>query len=380
MDQLNRRISVIVYADIVGYSSMMQKDESEALLKLRHFEEVIESFSKKYEGEVVKAYGDGCLMLFPSALNAVKCAVEIQKALGEEPAVPLRIGIHIGEIVRKGHDVFGDGVNITSRIESMGVANSILVSAEIYFQIKNRPEIHTIKLGAFDFKNIERDIVLYAISNDGLAVPEGKEMQGKGKAKSPGPDHVSKQKVRPFRIALFAVLLAGALYASYQLWPAIFSDAENQHRGLIFATKVEANGQAIDPNNTFPQNITDFYAVFRSNMAPPGMKINVEEPVDGAYYAYLKVVDGSSISKFGWRWYREGQRVLEFEMDVKSGEGVWLQRYNYSGDGVFSGDFSPGRYTIVILIDGNPATSAELIITPSKMEESVDEVVQLIYQ
>ncbi|WP_297694943.1 adenylate/guanylate cyclase domain-containing protein [uncultured Eudoraea sp.] len=153
VDNLDRLISIIIYADIVGYSSMMQEDEELALSKLRHFEEVLKLQSKKYDGEIVKAYGDGCLMLFPSAVSAIKCAISIQNNLREEPYVPLRIGIHIGEIVRKGQDIFGDGLNIASRIESMGVANSVLISSDIYFQIKNHPEIKTVKLGDFAFKN-----------------------------------------------------------------------------------------------------------------------------------------------------------------------------------------------------------------------------------
>jgi len=183
MDNLDRHISVIIYADIVGYSSMMHEDEKLALSKLARFEEAIKQKSKTYGGEVVKAYGDGCLMLFPSAVGAINCAISIQKSLREEPKVPLRIGIHVGEIVRKGSDLFGDGVNIASRIESMGVSNSILISSDIYVQIKNQSEIRAVKIGDFAFKNIERNITLYGITNDDLTIPLLKNMTGKGTIK-----------------------------------------------------------------------------------------------------------------------------------------------------------------------------------------------------
>jgi len=211
MDTLDRLISIIIYADIVGYSSMMQADEELALSKLKHFEEVLNIQSKKYDGEIVKAYGDGCLMLFPSAVSAIKCAISIQHNLREAPFVPLRIGIHIGEIVRKDHDIFGDGLNIASRIESMGVANSVLISSDIYFQIKNHPEIKTVKLGDFAFKNIERDITLYAISNDELTVPLSTDMKGKGK-KSTSSSVFSNKKTRFLWIPIILILGALLLY------------------------------------------------------------------------------------------------------------------------------------------------------------------------
>jgi hypothetical protein len=160
---------------------------------------------------------------------------------------------------------------------------------------------------------------------------------------------------------------AGIIYLTYQGWFTDFLNARKPPpRGLIFATKIEANGQAIDPNTTFSQNITDLYAVFPSDMVPPGMKVNVESPKEGAYYSYLKVIDETSLSSFGWRWYFYGQEVNYYEMPVNSGgKNFWLQYSDYeSPGGIFNGKFVPGTYIIVILLDGNPAMSAELKIVP----------------
>ena len=135
---------------------------------------------------------------------------------------------------------------------------------------------------------------------------------------------------------------------------------------LVFATKVATNGQAIDPGKTFPRHIRDLYAVFRADMAPPGMKVNVGNPTTDAYYAYLKVKDNSPVSSFGWRWYHDGRVINEYETEVQPGDEIWLQRYDYSGDGIFGGDdLGPGTYTTGILLGGNPAMSAELTIKPS---------------
>jgi hypothetical protein len=137
----------------------------------------------------------------------------------------------------------------------------------------------------------------------------------------------------------------------------------NPPSGLVFATKIATNGQAIDPGTTFPSHVKNLYAVFRPDMAPPGMRVNVDNPTTGDYYAYLKVKEDSTVSSFGWRWYHKGRVVNEYGTEVQPGDEIWLQRYNYSEDGIFGGDdLGPGSYTIVILLGGNPAMSAELTI------------------
>ncbi len=94
------------------------------------------------------------------------------------------------------------------------------------------------------------------------------------------------------------------------------------------------------------------------------MQVTAGHPTPDAYYAYLKVKEDSSLSSFGWRWYRDGQAVNEHETAVQPGSEVWLQRYDYSGRGLFGGELGPGTYTVAILLGGNPAMSAELVITP----------------
>lgn len=135
--------------------------------------------------------------------------------------------------------------------------------------------------------------------------------------------------------------------------------------GLLFATRIAAHGQAIDPGTTFPTNITNLYAVFPKGGPPPGMLIDAENQQEGAYYAFLKVKPDTELSTFGWRWIMNGEIVNEYITTVGPNIGVWLQRYDYRGEGIFNGDpLSPGGYTIVILFGGNSALSAELTILP----------------
>ena len=108
-----------------------------------------------YEGEVLNDYGDGSLCNFSSAKQAIKCAIEIQQQLQADPVAPLRIGLHIGEIFFEGEKVLGDSVNVASRIQSLGQANTILFSREIFDKIRNQPEFKCVSLGLFHFKNVD---------------------------------------------------------------------------------------------------------------------------------------------------------------------------------------------------------------------------------
>ena len=99
-------------------------------------------------------FGDGTLSVFQSGVEAVECAIAIQRALQEGEPVPLRVGLHIGDIVFDGTDIYGDSVNLASRIESMGVAGGILISGTLNDELKNHQQISTKSLGVFGLKNI----------------------------------------------------------------------------------------------------------------------------------------------------------------------------------------------------------------------------------
>jgi serine/threonine protein kinase len=134
--------------------------------------------------------------------------------------------------------------------------------------------------------------------------------------------------------------------------------------GLMFATQVGPNGQAVDPGTRFPAKVKNLYAVFEPGKAPPGTRVNVDQPAKDAHYAYLKVKDDSPLSKVGWRWYRNNRVVNEYETQVQPGFEFWLQRFDYGEQGIFHDELGPGEYTVVILLGGNPALSTELQIDP----------------
>ena len=174
-----RQIAAIMFTDIVGYTALMQGDEEAALRARARHREVFKQQHHLHHGEIVQYYGDGTLSVFKSAMAATQCAIQIQTLLQQGDPVPLRIGLHLGDIVFNDTEVYGDAVNFASRIESMGAAGAILLSEKINDELKNQPSISTISLGHFELKNIARPVEVFAVTNKGIVVPQTIALKGK---------------------------------------------------------------------------------------------------------------------------------------------------------------------------------------------------------
>ncbi len=167
-----RKLAAIMFTDIQGYTSLMQHDESTAIKFREKHRSIFNESTKKFKGKILQYFGDGTLSIFDSAIEAVKCGIEMQLAFQEEPKIPVRIGIHIGDIIFSDEEIIGDGVNIASRIESLAVPGSVFISDKVYDEIKNQSSIQARLLKSFDLKNVDKPVEIYAISNKGLIVPE----------------------------------------------------------------------------------------------------------------------------------------------------------------------------------------------------------------
>jgi adenylate cyclase len=157
-----RKLSAIMFTDMKGYSKEMGHDEESTLKKIWRYEKAMKSIIKSHEGRVVKTIGDAIMGDFDSAVNAVKSAIEIQDLLKKED-IKIRIGIHIGDVIHKGGDVFGDGVNIASRIESICEPGQIYISEDVYNQVKGKVRVGFENLGSRPLKNIEFPPRVYKI-------------------------------------------------------------------------------------------------------------------------------------------------------------------------------------------------------------------------
>ena len=166
---------------MTGYTALMQQDEQEAIVKRKRLKEVLESTLHKFNGKILQYYGDGSLSIFKSAIDAVGCAINIQHQLKTNPSVGLRIGIHTGDVSVEDETIYGDGVNLASRIESIAVSGSIFISEKVYDELKNQGDIQVRELGVFEFKNVKNPVRVYAIANSGIVVPNRADLTGKMK-------------------------------------------------------------------------------------------------------------------------------------------------------------------------------------------------------
>lgn len=179
MNNQTRKLSAIMFSDMVGYTGLMQEDEKRAMEARDRYRKVLEENIEKHQGKILQYYGDGALSIFGSAIQSALCAAEIQKELLANPKVALRIGIHSGDIVYDNVGVYGDGVNIASRIESLSIPGAVLISEKIFDDIKNHSSLPAEFLGSFKLKNVKAPVKIYALTNTGLNIPTQQELKEK---------------------------------------------------------------------------------------------------------------------------------------------------------------------------------------------------------
>ncbi len=212
----NRQLAAIMFSDIAGYTAMMQADETLGRKKAQRYRQVLQEQAEAHNGEVLQHYGDGSLSIFGSAVEAARCAKEIQLQLQEAPQVSLRIGIHIGDIVRDGEEIYGDGVNLASRVESLGVPGAVLMTKRVIHDVRSHPDLPTVSLGKFEFKNSAEPIEVFALTSEGLAIPDAKSLSGKGQRL---PDQPARSKIfmRGLVYGFLGVTVGALLWLGYAM-------------------------------------------------------------------------------------------------------------------------------------------------------------------
>jgi class 3 adenylate cyclase len=169
-DTEQRKLAAIMFTDMVGYSTLAQRDDKLALELLEEHRQLLREIFPRFNGTEIKTIGDAFLIEFNSALEAAQGAIEIQRTLAKrnhdvtsDRRIELKIGIHIGDVVHRGGDVYGDGVNIASRIEPLAGAGGICVSMDVERQIRNALEARFEKLAPTELKNISVPMDLFRI-------------------------------------------------------------------------------------------------------------------------------------------------------------------------------------------------------------------------
>jgi class 3 adenylate cyclase len=176
---LDRRLVAVMFTDMAGYTALLQTDERLAIDRRERYWDALERHHEAFGGTIVQRLGDGSMSMFPSSLAAVQAAVAAQQELAPQNVL-VRIGVHSGEVVVEPERLTGDAVNVAARIESFAVPGGVLLSDAAYEQIKNRSDVITVPLGRFRLKNVGRPFELFAVSADGLVVPDARALEGKG--------------------------------------------------------------------------------------------------------------------------------------------------------------------------------------------------------
>src|SRR6266513_3135435 len=212
-DSEQRKLAAIMFTDMVGYSALAQSDDKLALELLEEHRELLREIFPRFNGTEIKTIGDGFLVEFNSALEAAQCAIAIQRALAKRDAdapaerqIQVKIGIHIGDVVHRGGDVYGDGVNIASRIEPLADAGGICVSMDVERQIRNALETRFEKLATTELKNISVSMDLFRI-----VLPWERPSPTAAKSET------GTRSRRIFTTSIAIVLLSAGLLG-YQLW------------------------------------------------------------------------------------------------------------------------------------------------------------------
>src|SRR5437870_2937686 len=208
-----RKLAAIMFTDMVGYSALSQRDEKLAQELLEEHRRLLREIFPRFNGTEIKTIGDAFLVEFGSALEAAQCAIEIQRTLAKRDAdasadrqIQVRIGVHIGDVVHRGGDVYGDGVNIASRIESLAAPGGICISMDVERQIRNALEARFEKLAPTELKNISVPMDLFRI-----VMPWERDTRLTTEPQK--TEHGATTRRMPWHEVVLALLLVAALIA-----------------------------------------------------------------------------------------------------------------------------------------------------------------------
>lgn len=324
----DHQLAAIMFTDIAGYTAIMQEDEQKAINIIKKYNHVISKLVSTYHGKILNDYGDGNLCVFSSANDAALCALAIQKQLHFDPEVPLRIGLHIGEYFMEGEKALGDGVNVASRIQSQGQANTILFSEEIQHIIKNNKNFQWISIGKFNFKNVTKPLELFAMTNEGLDVPNQK-ITGKFSEKVKSGLQITLLLV----IGVLLLLLIPFIYR-YVKTNEMLNSEEKSIAVLAFADMSSDHSQEY-----LGEGISE--AIINTLTQIKGLKVigrtssfsfkgkNMDLKMIGRRLKVNTLLEGS-VQRSG-----DSLRIFAQLIDASDGSHVWSKKYDKSMDGIF---------------------------------------------
>ena len=357
------QLAAIMFTDIEGYTALMQKDEVQAIEFRSRHREVFNAITKKYHGKILQYYGDGTLSTFTSAIDAVRCGIEMQSAFRAAPQIPVRIGIHTGDIIVSKEDIIGDGVNVASRIEALAAAGSIFISEKVYDEVKNQSGIQTTSMGFFELKNVDKPLEVFAINNPGLVVPESEHKQQK---ELPREIQESRRKDKKFGVTwifiFLTAILTGYLLYSTDFFGTISRSTPANDPGITkksIAVLPFINDSA-DSSNVYIinglmestlnslQKIEDLRVISRTSVEK--YRHNTKTTPEIAQELNVKYIVEGSGQKIG------DQILLNIQLiDAQSDKHLWSEQYNREAKDIFD---------LQIEVAKSIAAEIEVFITP----------------
>ena len=225
MTEQKRQLQAIMFTDIIGFTKMMGSDSKKALNLVSDNRALQKPLIEQHGGKWLKEMGDGVLASFTSAYDAVKCAIAIQQNANKDLKSKIRIGIHLGDVTTEGGDVFGDGVNIASRLESIADPGGIYISDSVHTSIRGNSDIISIYLGEAQLKNVSEGIRTHAIIGEGLPLPSKTKVKNLFNS-------VTKPRSIIKSVSFYSILISVLIIGSLLLWNRFFKNNINDIQSL----------------------------------------------------------------------------------------------------------------------------------------------------
>jgi adenylate cyclase len=330
---MERRLAAILAADVVGYSRLIEADEAGTLAALKsHRGTLIEPKIAQYHGRIVKLMGDGLLAEFPSAVEAVHCAVEIQYAMAErngyvpeERRITYRVGINIGDIVVEDDDIFGDGVNIAARLEGLADPGGICISRPVHTQIVDKLDLTFEDLGEQQVKNIAKPVMVYRVALDTKAAA----------LITPVVQGIARSKHRRWLVAGAAAALL-VLAVGGALWWQPWAPDDKPSIAVLPFDNLSGDPDQEPLSDGITEDIITELSRFRelfviarhSTQTYKGKPVKVQKVAEDLGVRY--VLEGS-IRKTGNQIRINAQLI-----DATSGRHIWAERYDRDLSDLFS--------------------------------------------
>ncbi len=353
-----RQLVAIMFTDIEGYTALMQEDENKAIAYRDLHRKIFDLTTKKFGGRILQYYGDGTLSTFPSAIDAVQCGIEMQLAFRKEKLkIPIRVGIHSGDIIVTDQDIIGDAVNIAARIESLAGTGTVYISEKVYDEIKNQAGLFTTSMGTHTLKNVTKPMEVYTVFNHELGNIERLTT-------NVAEDSGGRSFIKWVSIAVTIICLAIFAYSSdfFNRKSASDSIAETSDKSIaVLPFKNESsdslnlyfvNGLMESALNKL-QKIGDLRVISRTSVEKyRNTNMSIPEIAEELNVDYLVEGSGQRV---------DNQVLLNIQLiEASSDQPIWVEQYNREVGDVFALQNEVAKKI---------TTAIKAIVTPAELKQ-----------